>query len=100
MSQRVTRTQLGAYSIHNGGIPPQGGGGVKFDKFVANVKNANSFARDNKIITKGKAVTDALGATAYLDAKTGGLYSKGAEYGMSKGYGKKPKKKKRTTKKK
>lgn len=94
----VTKTQLGQHAIYNSGLPPQGGGGPRIDKFIGGLRNANEFARDNKLITKTKGVTDVIGLTPYLDRKSNGLYSKGADYAMSKGYGKK--KKKRTTKKK
>lgn len=57
--------------------------------FVRGVKQANKFAKDNKVISKIKGVTDVLGVTPQLDTLTAGLYSKGAKMGRQAGYGKK-----------
>ena len=56
--------------------------------FVKGVKRVNQFAKDNKIISKIKGATDALGLTTAIDAYTGGLYSKGADVAKQAGYGK------------
>jgi hypothetical protein len=89
---QVTKTQLGQAAIYNSGMVTQSGGAMNFG---ANLNKANQFAKDYRVVSKTRGVTDALGLTGFLDKKTGGLYSKGTDLAKSKGYGKK-----KTTRKK
>jgi hypothetical protein len=68
-------------------------------KLINNVLRANQWALDNKIATNTKGYTDNIGLTGYLDRKSNGLYSKGANYGISQGYGKPRKTRKKKAKK-
>ena len=66
-------------------------GGSKHRKhgtgFFDMIKKAHSFVKDNQLVSKAKSIADTLGATAYLDEKTGGNFSKVADLAASKGYG-------------
>jgi len=62
----------------------QGGAG-----FLDNLKKANEWAKKHKIFSKIGAVGDAVGATDYLNKKTGGYYGKAITEGKKRGYGKK-----------
>lgn len=80
----ASRNQLGRVGAYNGGhLPVQGGGAL-----TVNFRRLNNFAKNNKVVSKFKGVTDALGATDFIDKKTGGLYSKGANAAIKRGYGK------------
>lgn len=87
----ITRTQLGQQQIYNGGLvpSPQAGGGRKINNAAANLGKANDYAKKHRLVTKGRAVTDALGLTKFIDNKTGGVYSDVTNYAKTKGYGKK-----------
>lgn len=87
---RATRVQLGQHAIYSQGLPAQGGGG-RLDTAVQGLQKANTFAKKNKVVTKGAAVVDALGLTPMLNKKTGGVYGDAVSYAKSKGYGKKKK---------
>ena len=91
-----TRIQRGQQSIYDGGIAQMGGGRITAGQVYNTAMAANKFARDKKLVTAGKNFTDAVGLTKLLDSKTAGLYSKGADFAKSQGYGKK---KKRQTRK-
>jgi len=71
---------------------PQGGAG-----FLDSLKKANEWAKRHKIISKIGAVGDAVGATDYLNKKTGGYYGKAVTEGKKRGYGKKRGTRKRRT---
>jgi hypothetical protein len=74
------------------------GRGKKTDQaksLVAGLQRANTFAQDNKVVTKGRKVTDTLGLTKLLDKKTNGLYSQGTDFAISRGYGRRRKPKRR-----
>lgn len=60
----------------------QSGAGV-----MQKIRDAIKWAKNNKIVSKGKAIADTLGATGYLDAKTGGKFSQAADFGVQKGFG-------------
>jgi hypothetical protein len=66
----------------------QKGGGL-FD----NLKKANQFAKDNKIISRGSQIIERMGYNDKLNKYTGGLYNKGVQYAVQNGYGKKKNKK-------
>lgn len=51
------------------------------------IKKGIDWAKRNKAISKVKAVTDAVGATNFIDSKTGGLYSKGVNVATQNGFG-------------
>jgi hypothetical protein len=89
-------TLSGQAAIYNGGLQPglQIGNGV--GQFLKQVENAagkvNEFAKRNKLATKLDTVVDVIpGARGYLDANTGGLYSRGVQAARYRGYGKKKK---------
>ena len=67
----------------------------KVSSLVSGLKKANDFAKENKVVTKASGVVTALGGDAFLDRKTGGLYTKGVTHAKSYGYGRKPKHKKK-----
>lgn len=60
----------------------QSGAGV-----LQRIRDGIKWAKNNKLISKGKAIADTLGATQYLDSKTGGKFSQAADMGIQKGYG-------------
>ena len=79
------------------------GRGRKTDQvkgLVSNLQSANSQARDRKLVTNTKQFTDNIGLTDFLDKKSNGLYSKGANLGISHGYGKRRKTKAKPRKRK
>ena len=83
---RLSRSQAGVLALYNGGMVPQRG-----DGFMDWAKKAHSFVKDNQLLSKGAKALNALGATDYLDKKTGGLYSKGVAEAESRGYGRRRK---------
>ena len=89
---RVTKSQA---LIYNGGL--QSGDGLM--DWVNKAKKAHDFVKKGGYITKIGNAADALGATDYLDAKTGGKYSQGRALAKQKGYGR-PKRKPGRPKKK
>ena len=77
------------------------GRGKKIDQakgLVSNLQAANNYSKQNKLVTNTKQFTDNIGLTGFLDKKSGGLYSKGANLGISHGYGKRRKAKPRKRK--
>jgi hypothetical protein len=86
----TSKAQNSAY-LHNG--VQYGGARMTTKKIKDGLVSGHNFAKDNKIISKFRGATDALGGTSYLDRKTGGLYTKGTDYAISNGYGKRKKKK-------
>lgn len=74
-------TSRGMALIYNGGLVQSGNG------FLDNLKMANAFAKKHKLVTKLGDVASAVGATGFLDSKTGGLFSKGVKAGKQAGYG-------------
>ena len=58
---------------------------------ISSIRSANNWLKKNKVGTKIKGVSDALGMTKYIDSKTGGYYSKAAELASQKGYGRRKK---------
>lgn len=67
----------------------QSGGALSLGDITRGIKKVNKFAKDNKVFTKLKGVTDVLGVTPQLDAMTSGLYSKGSRMASQAGYGQK-----------
>ena len=62
--------------------------GAGFKDWVSKAKQAHDFVKKGGYITKIGNAVDALGATDYLDSKTGGKYSQGRTLAKQKGYGK------------
>lgn len=73
-------------------------GSGRATNLIAGLKKGNAFAKEHKLVTKGAAIVTALGGDAYLNGKTGGLYSKGVDQAKSMGYGRKPAKRRRAKK--
>jgi hypothetical protein len=90
----MSKTTQGMNLIYNGGV--QSGDGLM--DWIKKAKSAHDFVKKNKLISKAVAIGDSLGATGYLDKRTGGKYSKGASFAKKKGYGKKKKAVARTRK--
>ena len=87
----MSRT-LGQSAIYNGGL--QSGLGIgRALKAVGNAASkVGKFAKENKLATKLDQVVDVIpGARGYLDANTGGVYSKAVQAARYKGYGKRRK---------
>lgn len=85
----MSRTNVGLSMRYDGGLASgytQGGAG-----FMDWIRKGAAFAKKHQIGSKIGAVADAVGATGYLDSKTGGNFSKGVEFAKSKGYGKRRK---------
>jgi hypothetical protein len=60
--------------------------------WIKKAKAAHDFVKKNKLISKAAAIGDTLGATGYLNKKTGGKYGAATGFAKSKGYGRaKPK---------
>lgn len=79
--QNTMSTNRGISMIYNGHL--QGGDG----RFTDFVKKGLKWAKDNKLVSKIGAVSDAVGATDYLNKKTGGKFGQAVDFGKSKGYG-------------
>ena len=78
------------------------GRGKKIDQakgLVNNLQAANTYAKDHRVVTAGKQFTDSVGLTGFLDRKSNGLYSKGADRAIQAGYGKRRKAKPKSRKK-
>ena len=56
------------------------------------LSKANAFLKDNKVISKARGVSDALGLTNLIDAKTGGQFSNLSNKAIQAGYGRKRRK--------
>ena len=91
----MTSRAINSSYTHSG---VQFGNGRKLESaknLVQNVQKAIKFAKDHKLVTAGKQFTDTVGLTGLIDKKTNGLYSKGANFGISQGYGKKKRRSKK-----
>lgn len=60
-------------------------------KGVAGVKKGMQWAKDNQVVSKIGNVANAVGATDYLNNKTGGKFSQAVAFGQQKGYGRRRK---------
>jgi len=73
--------------------------GAGFGRFIKSVgsaaKDVNSFAKNNKLVSKLGRATDMLGVTGALNAASGGLYSQSVDAGKQLGYGRHRRHKKR-----
>jgi hypothetical protein len=83
-----SNTDQGMALIYNGGMTNSTQQGAGIMDWINKAKKAHDWVKKNKIISKATSVASTLGADKFLDAKTGGRYSKGAKFAKSKGYGK------------
>lgn len=90
----------GITAIYNGGLTSgiqpiqyQYGAGIgkTFKQIERTAGKINTFAKDNKLISKASALSDITGTRAALDAATGGTFSRATQAGIKAGYGKKKK---------
>lgn len=91
MSRNYQRGIVTAYD-NSLSLNQSGAGFMDFIRGAINTgKRVNNFAKKNNIISKIGRVANNLGATDYLDSKTGGNFSKGINMGIQKGYGRRRK---------
>ena len=89
----MTGTNKGLSLRYDNGVitaSGQRGSGKRLSSAVSSAKKYNTQAKKGKYVTRGKSFADSLGATKELDRLTGGLFSKGTQELVSRGYGKKP----------
>lgn len=68
----------------------QGGGGsiiTTAKKGYSTARKGQKAAKKHKVASRGKQAADTLGVTKELDRLTGGLFSRGAQEVISRGYG-------------
>ena len=102
----MSRTNAGLNAIYNGGLQSgymAGSGRMRRYNndmhgagFMDFIKKGINFAKENKLASKLGAVADAVGATQYLNDKTGGKFSQAVDFAKDKGFGRK--RRTRTTK--
>lgn len=85
----MSRANRGMNAIYNGGLSYNGmhGGG-----FFDSIKKGIQWAKDNKVASKIGAVADAVGATNYLNEKTGGKFGQAIDMAKEKGFGRRRRK--------
>ncbi len=103
----MSKTNVGLTAMYNGGLSnglTMSGGRrrrpMKGRGFMDWIKKAHSFVKDNQLISKARKAADAVGITDAIDSKTGGYFSKATDLAASKGYGRRRRRVRKTTKRK
>ena len=87
----MTSRALNSAYTHSGVMYGRGKKTDQAKGLVSNLQAANTYAKDHRVVTAGKQFTDSVGLTGFLDRKSNGLYSKGADRAIQAGYGAKTK---------
>jgi len=95
----MTSRALNSAYTHSGVMYGRGKKTDQAKGLVSNLQAANTYAKDHRVVTAGKQFTDSVGLTGFLDRKSNGLYSKGADRAIQAGYGKRRKAKPKSRKK-
>lgn len=90
----MSRTTVGMAAIYNGGLQQGLGVGRTLKKIESGVNKVGQFAKRNNLVSAVGKAADIAGVTGAIDGVTRGAFSRAVDYGKSKGYGKRHKRKK------